>query len=152
MKRVLVVDDEAEYRRLVGSLLTNEGFDVVVAANGREALDRLEEQPVDFIVSDIYMPVMDGIKLHRAVRTNPKWEKLPFLFVSAYDDRSTSANVRDARYDGFLKKARPVGELLDWMEYLMTPEDQRTPSMLPGGARSRLNAQIRASRRGRLND
>ncbi len=148
MIRVLVVDDEPEYRQLVQTLLTSEGYEVVVAANGREALERLEEQPIDFVVSDIYMPIMDGIKLHRAVRANPRWEKLPFLFVSAYDDRHTSNNVRDARCDGFLKKARPVGELLDWVEYLMTPEEKRLPSMLPGGARSRLNAQIRASRRG----
>ena len=148
MKRVLVVDDELDYRLLLRSLLTSEGFEVVMAANGEEALEKLEDQPVHFIVSDIYMPVMDGIKLHRAVRAMAEYATVPFLFVSAYDDSHTTDTVRDPRYDGFLKKARPVGELLDWVEYLLTPERDRMPSSLPGGSRSRLNAHIRADRRG----
>lgn len=148
MKRVLIVDDELEYRLLLRSLLTSEGFEVVMAANGEEALEKLKDQPVDFIVSDIYMPVMDGIKLHRAVRALAEYATVPFLFVSAYDDCHTTDTVRDPRYDGFLKKARPVGELLDWVEYLLTPEKDRMPSSLPGGPRSRPNAHIRTTRRG----
>jgi CheY-like chemotaxis protein len=150
MKRVLVVDDEADYRMIVRTLLIAEGYEVVMAAHGEEALQKLEDQPFDLIVSDIYMPVMDGIKFYRTVRMMAAYQELPFLFVSARDDTHALDAIRDPRFDGFLRKGRPVEELLDWIEYLTTPESAR-PSTPPGGARSRLKAQLRAARRGSSN-
>ncbi|HXF99726.1 MAG TPA: response regulator, partial [Bacteroidota bacterium] len=64
---VLVVDDEPAYRLMVRELLLAEGHDVLLAENGQEALRKLSIVAPDIIVSDIYMPVMDGRKLHRAV-------------------------------------------------------------------------------------
>lgn len=148
MKRVLVVDDETDYRMLLRALLQAEGYEVVMAGNGEEALEKLEEQPVDLIVSDIFMPVMDGIKLYRKVRLMALYQELPFLFVSAHNDTHALDAIRDPRFDGFLSKGRPIEEFLDWIEYLLTPVENR-PSSLPGGTRSRLNAQLRAARRGK---
>ncbi|HXF99315.1 MAG TPA: response regulator, partial [Bacteroidota bacterium] len=85
----------------------------------------------DIIVSDIYMPVMDGRKLHRAVREMPRYEKLPFLFVSGYSDEQTLTAVRDPRYDGFCRKGAPAKEFLEWITYLTTPEEKRD-RFLPG--------------------
>jgi CheY-like chemotaxis protein len=142
MKRILVVDDEPDYRLVVRSILSTKGYETVLATNGDEAWRKLEEGPVDFIISDIYMPVMDGIKFHRLVRASGKYQNLPFLFVSAFDDQFTMAAVRDPRCDGFMKKGSKVQELLEWIEYLLTPEEKR-PKLPPGGARSRLNEQVR---------
>lgn len=143
MKRVLVVDDEADYRLILRNVLVGRGYDVVMAANGEEALRKLNEAPVDVVVSDIYMPVMDGIKFHRTVRAMAKFQTLPFLFVSAFDDQMTLEAVKDPRYEGFLRKARPVEELLEWVEYLLLPDEKRSKSQ-PGGARSRLNRELRS--------
>jgi len=143
---LLVVDDEPEYRLIMRSVLTAEGMEVVLAENGEEALEKLRENKIDMVVSDIYMPVMDGIKFHRLVREIPGYEKLPFLFVSAYDDQHTLDSVKDPRYEGFLRKARPVEELLEWIQYLMTPEQTR-PKLPPGGSMSNLRAQLRKSGR-----
>ncbi len=142
MKRILVVDDEPDYRLVVRSILSTKGYEAVLAANGEEAWRKLEEGPVDFVISDIYMPVMDGIKFHRLVRASGKYQNLPFLFVSAFDDQFTMDAVKDPRVDGFLKKGSKVQELLEWVEYLLTPEDKR-PKLPPGGARSRLKEQMR---------
>lgn len=131
---ILVVDDEPEYRLIMRSVLMAEGYDVVLAENGEEALEKLKETKVDLVISDIYMPVMDGIKFHRTVRSTPELDTLPFLFVSAYDDQHTLEAVKDPRYEGFLRKARPVEELIEWIHYLSTPEEKR-PKSPPSGIR-----------------
>src|SRR5512139_401663 len=128
---ILVVDDEPEYRLIMRSVLLSEGYDVAVAENGEEALRKLQEMPIDLVISDIYMPVMDGIRFNRAARALPNYQTVPFLFVSAFDDQHTLEAVKDPRYDGFLRKARPVEELLEWIKYLATPEGER-PKIPPG--------------------
>jgi len=129
---ILLVDDEPEYRLIMRNVLTGEGWNVVLAENGQEALEKLKEGPVDMVISDIYMPIMDGIKLHRTVRSLPNFAELPFLFISAYDDQHTLDAVRDPRYEGFLRKTRPVEDLFEWITYLSTPEERR-PKSPPGG-------------------
>ncbi|HYQ87649.1 MAG TPA: response regulator [Bacteroidota bacterium] len=130
---ILVVDDESEYRILVGGFLKDQGWAVFLAGDGQEGLDILFRETIDIIVSDIYMPVMDGLKFHKAVRSNEKFSKIPFLFVSAYDDRYTMEAVKDAKLDGFSRKGRPVSDLKAWIEYLTTPVDRRPPA--PPGER-----------------
>ena len=78
---ILVVDDEPEYRLVLKSVLMTEGFQVVLAENGLDALAKLKESAVDLVISDIYMPVMDGIKFHKTVRSMPEYAQLPFLLV-----------------------------------------------------------------------
>jgi CheY-like chemotaxis protein len=143
---ILVVDDEPEYRLVLKNVLLSEGFKVIVAENGEEGYTKLTENPVDLVISDIYMPIMDGIRFHRKVRSNPDFARLPFLFVSAFDDQHTLDAVQDPRCEGFLRKARPVSEMKEWIQYLTTPEEKR-PKLPPGGARSRLNDQARGRTR-----
>jgi len=90
---------------------------------------------------------MDGIRFHREVRGMPEFEKTPFLFVSAYDDQHTLDAVKDPRFEGFLRKARPVEEMIEWINYLTTPEDKR-PKLPPGGTRTRSQTQMRFGPRG----
>lgn len=131
---ILVVDDEPEYRLIMRSVLMAEGYDVVLAENGEEALEKLKATTIDLVITDVYMPVMDGIRFHRTARAEPELESLPFLFVSAFDDQHTLDAVKDPRFDGFLRKARPVEELLEWIQYLTTPEEKR-PKSPPTGMR-----------------
>jgi adenylate cyclase len=81
---ILVVDDDSVIRELLAAVLEEESeHDVIVAANGQEALDQLSEHAVDAIVCDVNMPVMDGIELVRKMRANPDTEELPVLMISA---------------------------------------------------------------------
>ncbi len=144
---ILVVDDEPEYRVVVKNVLLSEGFKVELAENGEDGIKKLQECDIDVVVSDIYMPVMDGIRFHHAVRAIPRFEKLPFLFVSAFDDQHTLDAVQDPRYDGFLRKARPTEEMVEWLRYLTAPEISRS-KLIPGGSRSRLGNQQRGGFRG----
>ena len=82
---------------------------------------------MDFLVSDVYMPIMDGLKFHKAVRLLPGYEKVPFLFISGYDDELTRNCVNDPRIDGFYRKARPLTELRNLISRLTEPENRTPP-------------------------
>jgi CheY-like chemotaxis protein len=81
--RVLVVDDSPPRRRLLTSLLAAAGHDVLTAPNGAAALDLLEGEALDALVSDVKMPRMDGFQLCHALRRDPRWARTPFIFYSS---------------------------------------------------------------------
>jgi len=129
---ILVVDDEPQYRLLMRAFLVDHGWDVFLAEDGAQALEKISEAKMDLIISDVYMPVMDGIKLHRSVREIPGYEAVPFLFMSAYDDQHTLDAVKNPKIEGFLKKGKSVGLLKEWIDFLTTPEHTRS-KFPPGG-------------------
>ena len=66
--RILVVDDERSMRELLAIVLRREGYEVLLAENGRSALDALDREPVDLLISDIKMPDMSGVDVLRAAK------------------------------------------------------------------------------------
>lgn len=84
--RLLVVDDEPDVRDILSALL-DPHFEVITAHNGLDALLKLNRVEPDLIISDVMMPVMDGLELARKIRTFPGYETLPFIFVSAADQK-----------------------------------------------------------------
>jgi two-component system alkaline phosphatase synthesis response regulator PhoP len=82
-KTILITDDEQDIRDMLAYNLTREGFATETAANGREALEKLEIAPVSLIILDIMMPEMDGFEACRAIRSNPKTANIPVLFLTA---------------------------------------------------------------------
>jgi CheY-like chemotaxis protein len=81
--RVLVVDDSPPRRRLLASLLGAGGHEALTAPNGGAALELLEGEAVDAVVSDVKMPRMDGFQLCHALRRHPRFGRLPFIFYSS---------------------------------------------------------------------
>lgn len=81
MVRILVVDDDRSTRKLFSEILTAEGFEVVSAANGAEALETMEREPVHLAVVDVMMPELDGLEFTKLLRQTGG--DLPILMVSA---------------------------------------------------------------------
>jgi CheY-like chemotaxis protein len=81
--RILVVDDSSPHRRMLTALFSRAGHEVVTVPDGGAALETLERQTVDAVVSDVRMPKMDGFQLCRAIRRDPRWARLPFIFYSS---------------------------------------------------------------------
>ncbi len=123
---LLVVDDDSITRMTFRTVLTSDGHTVSVAADGDAALAKVLELPVDMIITDVRMPILDGIQLRNAVRLLPDKTHLPFLFISGYDDDPTLGAVSDPVKEGFFKKGRPLVELLAWIKYLTTPVERRS--------------------------
>lgn len=111
-KRLLIVDDEAKLLRAVAVTLREEGYEVTTARSGAEALVRINEGVPDLIVSDIRMPGMDGFKLARALRSNPRTALIPIIFLTAKDQREDRlAGIRTG-VDAYLVKPFDPEELI----------------------------------------
>ncbi|MCP4600463.1 MAG: response regulator [Proteobacteria bacterium] len=83
-KTVLVVDDEEDVREYLAMALEDAGFNVQMAANGNEALEKIKERAPDFISLDLVMPEKSGIKLLHELRRNKDWKSIPFIVVTAH--------------------------------------------------------------------
>jgi len=81
--RILVVDDSSPHRRMLTALFGRAGHEVLTAGDGARALEILEKEPIDAIVSDVKMPTMDGFQLCRAIRQDARHKRLPFIFYSS---------------------------------------------------------------------
>jgi len=110
---LLVVDDDPEVRRLTESLLTAHGYHVVVAAHGKDGLQRLRERCPDLIVLDLNMPVMDGWEFRSEQRylSDKKCAAVPVLIMTGDDDAATRANTLQAA--GIIMKPLDPDDLLD---------------------------------------
>ena len=87
--RALVIDDSRAMRRIVTSILEGIGYEIRDAANGREALDVLEEGWVpDLATIDWNMPVMDGLQFVSVVRSNPAWRSMTMMMVTSESEHT----------------------------------------------------------------
>jgi len=82
-KKVLVVDDDTISQDLIQETLTNSGFDVIVAANGQEGLDRVYLEHPDIVICDVLMPVMDGYSFYKEMRKDEIACQIPVLILTA---------------------------------------------------------------------
>ena len=109
--RVLVADDNADMREYVARLL-GEQYDVVLASNGEEALRIAGDGPVDLVLSDVMMPVLDGFGLLRRLRGHPDTERLPVILLSARAGEEAKVEGLEARADDYIVKPFAARELL----------------------------------------
>jgi len=102
--RIFVVDDNEYNRQLLEAALSSDGYDVHQAADGQEALDRLDEVAPDLIMLDINMPVLDGLETCRRIRSQPKHNLLPIIILTAESDMSTHLASIEAGANDFVTK------------------------------------------------
>ena len=81
-KTIMTVDDSASVRMMVSFTLSELGFDIVEAANGRDALKKLRNQSMDLMITDVNMPELDGIGLVKAVRDMPEHRFTPIIILT----------------------------------------------------------------------
>lgn len=83
--RILVVDDNAINRKVLSSVLTENGYDITMASDGLEALHCVYEERPDLVLLDIQMPEMDGFEVCQRLKSNPTTEDIPIIFITASD-------------------------------------------------------------------
>lgn len=83
MANILIVDDMPMTHRLLCIMLSRSNHNVITAINGHEALKKLQETPVDLMITDINMPEMDGLTLMETIQSNDKLKKLPVIVMTA---------------------------------------------------------------------
>jgi len=110
MNKIMVVDDDAYIRELVGTLLGNEGFNICEAVDGRDALQKLSEEKIDLCVLDIMMPNMDGFDFCRNARRY--YEDMPILMLTAKGEVSQKVKGFELGTDDYLTKPFEAVELI----------------------------------------
>jgi len=101
-KRVLVVDDEQDVRETLGTVLEKLDYQAMTAADGDEALDIVQNQKVDVVLSDLYMPGMNGIELLKRIKSQRK--NIVFLMITAHPTIETAVDaIKKGAYDYLTK-------------------------------------------------
>lgn len=111
-KRLLLVDDEPNLLRAVAACLRAEGYEVITARSGRDALSTLAETVPDLIISDIRMPGMHGYTLVHRIRSSPRAALVPIIFLTAKDQKADRVEGFRAGVDAYITKPFEPDELL----------------------------------------
>ena len=140
-RTILVADDQEFNRRYLRLLLEEREVRVIEATDGASALQMLEHMPVDAIITDIHMPVLDGIALAQAVRASKVTPQPVLIALSARDDEPARAKARAAGVVDFVSKPADPGELFERLarhlaardNVAVPPRDKKPPVVdLPG--------------------
>jgi len=110
---VLVVDDSATIRRSAETMLTNEGYEVISAENGFEALSKITRYHPDLIFIDIMMPRLDGYQTCAIIKNNSEFRDTPVVMLTSKDGLFDKARGRVVGSDQYLTKPFTRVELLD---------------------------------------
>lgn len=124
---ILVAEDEPDIRANLGRLLRLEGFDVSLAASGQQALQLLQAQLPDLVLTDLMMPGMDGRQLLRVLRGNPHTARLPVVFLSARADVGEMQDALAGGANGYITKPFQRTPLLACIRGLLAPAVQPSP-------------------------
>jgi len=108
-KSILVVDDEPRYLRLLEANLQTEGFEVVTASDGEEAIEKFTFNPTDLIMLDVMMPKLDGFSTCQRIR---QFSSVPIIMLTAKGEEQDRVKGLDMGADDYLVKPFSIGELL----------------------------------------
>jgi DNA-binding NarL/FixJ family response regulator len=149
MKKILIVDDDITLRTALSRYLQNRGYSVLDAKSGAEALDLIEQNPPDIVVSDVMMPEMDGLEFCRRLRAMRSGQLVPFIFLSSrseVDDRVQGHQMGAddylikpfepkelvAKIESQLERSRRIhSEIVRLMQQTADPSPAPTPHPLP---------------------
>jgi response regulator RpfG family c-di-GMP phosphodiesterase len=119
-RTILVVDDSKTIRFLVEKGLSEAGFHVLTATNGKEALDMIKIKEPDLILSDINMPEMNGIDFCKNVQDNPDWASVPFVVMSSHSERSLVRGMIEQGATTYIVKPFNLEQLVVTIENLLS--------------------------------
>ena len=120
-KMIMIVDDSASLRQVVGIALKGAGYDVLEASDGKDALSKLTGQKVNLIVSDVNMPNMDGITMVEEVKKLPQYKFTPIMMLTTESEPDKKARGKAAGAKAWLVKPFQPPTLLDAVSKLVLP-------------------------------
>ncbi len=107
--RILCVDDEPSNCALIDAILTPFGYEVVGAADGKEALEKVSARRIDLVLLDVMLPRIDGFEVCRTLKSDERYRKIPVILITALKSKEERIRGIDAGAEDFLSK--PVNQL-----------------------------------------
>lgn len=120
-KNILIVDDSASVRQVVGISLKQAGYDVIEGVDGKDALKKLTGQKVHLIISDVNMPNMDGISLVKAVKQMPAYKFTPIVMLTTESQDAKKKEGQEAGAKAWVVKPFKPDQLLGVVQKLVLP-------------------------------
>lgn len=120
-KTVLVVDDSASMRRVVGIALKGAGYDVLEGGDGKDALSKLTGQKVHLIISDVNMPGMDGFTFLKTIKQHPSYRFTPVIMLTTESDESRKREGQAAGARAWVVKPFQPEQLVNAVQRLCLP-------------------------------
>ena len=115
-KEILVVDDCKTTRKLLTYIIRGKGYNVVLAENGVEALEKLSQNTIGLIVTDLNMPQMDGLELAQNVRNDDSYINVPIIMVTTEVGKNNKDMAKDVGVDTYFEKPVTPKELIEEVE------------------------------------
>ncbi len=103
-RRILVVEDQEDNRRILRDLLTSAGYEIIQAENGEEALAAAARERPDLILMDIQLPLLDGYEATRRIKADPELRAIPIIAVTSYALSGYEGKARAAGCDAYVSK------------------------------------------------
>ncbi len=119
-KKILIVDDSVSIREVITFTLENAGYQIIVAEDAKEALKMANENIVDLVITDLYMPEMDGIELIRQLRQKENYSKIPILFLTTESQSNKKNEAKEAGATGWIIKPFVPAKLLAAINKVLT--------------------------------
>jgi two-component system chemotaxis response regulator CheY len=120
-KTILVVDDSASMRRVIGIALKSAGYEVLEGSDGKDALAKLTGQKVHLIISDVNMPVMDGITFLKTVKQNPTYKFTPVIMLTTESEEAKKREGQAAGARAWVVKPFQPEQLLNAVQRMCLP-------------------------------
>lgn len=111
-KRIMTVDDSATIRQMLSFTLSDAGYEVIEAIDGRDAYEKLKDNPVNMVITDLNMPQMDGIELIREVRKDPANRFVPIIMLTTESQEKKKQEGKAAGASGWIVKPFSPEQLL----------------------------------------
>jgi len=119
---IIVIDDSSTIRSIVKDGFEKAGFNVTTAVDGKDALKKIQSDPPDLILSDIDMPEMNGIELCNKVRMDSELKAIPFVIMSANDNRATMRQLLERGVSAYLVKPFNMEQMVITVEKLLSDQ------------------------------
>lgn len=103
-RSILVVDDSSTVRKFVSVSLSMQGFNVVTAEDGMDALEKLPREPIDLVITDLNMPNMDGFELIRTLRESRDYKDIPIIILTSLMENSVKLESQTLGITSYLNK------------------------------------------------
>ncbi len=120
-KRILVIEDHAENRRILRILLASAGFEMIEAVTGEEGVAAAERERPDLILMDIQLPGLDGYEATRRIKANPALRPIPIIVVTSYALSGDDVKAFEAGCDAYVTKPFVPRELLAKVRQYLAP-------------------------------